>query len=104
MLSQLLREAIQTVGIEGVSAGVLALLLAVALYARHLGRAGSVAVSAGSTVRHDLQVVAVVLALLLVLGVASLDVARARELAATIGRRLANLPVEEWVTLLGGSA
>ncbi|NHN59827.1 MULTISPECIES: hypothetical protein [Halorussus] len=97
MLAEIVREAVRAFGVQGVSAGVLALLVAVALYAHKLGSAGSKAVHAGSTVRHDLQVVALVLAGLLVLGVATLDVARARELAGVIGRRLAQLPVEQWV-------
>lgn len=98
MLSDLVREVVQAIGIEGVSAGVLALLVAVALYAHKAASTGQRVVHAGSTVQHDLKVVAVVLALLLVAGVLEgVDVARTRELLGLAGRRLADLPVERWL-------
>ena len=82
MLTELVRQGIQHVGLQGVSAGVLALLIAVALYAHKAANTGHRVVRAGSTATHDLKVVAVVLAALLALGVLEgVDTQRVQELA-----------------------
>jgi hypothetical protein len=80
ILRELLEPLLRALGVQGVSVVALAVLLSVALYAHKLSAVGGFAVSAGSTVRHDLQVVALVIAVMLFLGVASLDMARIQEL------------------------
>ena len=75
----LLAPLVRLIGLEGVGAGAL-LLVALALYAHKAASVGGVVVSGASTVRHDLQIVAVVLAVLLVLGVLSADPQRTQEL------------------------
>ena len=80
MIEGVARQAITALGIEGVSTVALVLLVSVALYAHKAASAGQKVVYVGSTVQHDLKVVAVVLTVLLVLGVATLDVQRGQEL------------------------
>ena len=80
MIEDLAREAITALGIEGVSTIALVLLVSVALYAHKAASAGQKVAHAGSTVQHDLKVVALVLTALLILGVATLDVQRGQEL------------------------
>lgn len=80
MLREFLRPVISALGIEGVSTVALVLLVSVALYAHKAASAGQRVAHAGSTLQHDLKVVALVLTGLLVLGVATLDVERGREL------------------------
>ncbi|WP_134671731.1 hypothetical protein [Halorussus marinus] len=92
MLAELVGRAVQMVGIEGASAGVLALLFAVALYSHKAATTGQQVAHAGSTVTHDMKVVALVLAGLLVLGVISMDVQRAQE----VGRRLTAFDWDKW--------
>jgi len=80
MFEEVASRVVRAIGIEGVSTVALVLLVSVALYAHKAASAGQRVASAGSTVQHDLKVVALVLAALLVLGVATLDVERGREL------------------------
>ncbi|EMA14502.1 hypothetical protein [Haloarcula marismortui] len=94
ILRELLEPLLRALGVQGVSVVALAVLLSVALYAHKISTVGGLAVSAGSTVRHDLQVVALVLAVLLFLGVASLDMARIQELIYLAQQRV------EWGALL----
>ena len=84
MLTELVRQTVQTLGIKGASAGVLALLVAVALYSHKAASAGHRLSSAGSTATHDLKVVALVLAGLLVVGVISMDLQRAQEVVRQV--------------------
>lgn len=98
MLTELIRQGIQHIGLEGVSAGVLALLLAVALYSHKMATTGHRIVHAGSTVTHDLKVVALVLAVLLGLGVLEgVDVQRTQELV----RRASEVNWIRWLERLG---
>ena len=97
---QLARQAIQAVGIEGVSTVALLVAVSVALYAHKASSAGQKVVYMGSTAQHDLKVVALVIAGLLVLGVLSADVQRSRELIHVLGQRLGQLPVERWLEQL----
>ncbi|EMA24643.1 hypothetical protein [Haloarcula argentinensis] len=94
VLRELLEPLLRALGVQGVSVVALAVLLSVALYAHKISTVGGLAVSAGSTVRHDLQVVALVLAVMLLLGVASLDLARIQELIYLAQQRV------EWADLL----
>lgn len=83
MIQDLARQAITALGIKGVSTVALVLLVSIALYAHKASAAGRRVVYVGSTVTHDLKVVAIVLTALLVLGVATLDVQRGQELLHT---------------------
>lgn len=94
ILRELLEPLLRALGVQGVSVVALAVLLSVALYAHKISTVGGLALSAGSTVRHDLQVVALVLAVMLFLGVASLDMARIQELIYLAQQRV------EWGALL----
>jgi hypothetical protein len=86
MLTELARQAIQHVGLQGVSAGVMALLVAVALYTHKAASTGQRVVHVGSTATHDLKVVAIVLAVLLALGVLEgVDTQRVQELGRQLG-------------------
>jgi hypothetical protein len=99
MLTELARQSIQHVGLTGVSAGVLALLVAVALYSHKAASTGHRVVHAGSTVSHDVKVVALVLAGLLALGVLEgVDTQRVQELA----RRLGEINWSHWADRLRG--
>ena len=80
MIRELLQPVISALGIRGVSTVALVLLVSVALYAHKAASAGQKVAHAGSTVQHDLKVVALVLTALLILGVATLDIHRGREL------------------------
>ncbi|WP_311170653.1 hypothetical protein [Halobellus ordinarius] len=80
MFRNFARQAITALGIKGVSTVALVLLISIALYAHKASAAGRKVVYAGSTVTHDLKVVAIVLTVLLVLGVATLDIQRGQEL------------------------
>ena len=97
IVQQLAREAITTLGLEGVSTVALLVAVSVALYAHKASSAGRKVVYMGSTAQHDLKVAALVIAGLLVLGVLSADVQRSRELIHVVGQRLAQLPVEQWI-------
>ncbi len=94
ILRELLEPLLRALGVQGVSVVALAVLLSVALYAHKLSTVGGIALSAGSTVRHDLQIVALVLVGMLLLGVVSLDMARIQELIALAQQRV------EWSYLL----
>jgi hypothetical protein len=86
LLTDVIRQGVQWAGIEGVRAGVLALLVAVALYSHKAASTGHRVVLAGSTVTHDLKVVAVVLAVLLALGVLEgVDTQRVQKLGRQLG-------------------
>lgn len=98
MLAELVRQAVEMVGLQGVSAGVLALLFAVALYSHKAATAGQQVAHAGSTATHDLKVVALVLAGLLVLGVISMDVQRAQEVA----HQLTSFDWGRWLSRVSG--
>lgn len=101
MLTELVRQAVHAVGIQGVSAGVLALLVAVALYSHKAASTGHRVVHAGSTATHDVKVVALVLAVLLVLGVLEgVDVHRTQQLVQRLGRWIAQLPIQRWLEQL----
>lgn len=80
MIENLVGPLLRQFGITGVSVSVLALLVAVALYARRAASVGGLVVGTASTVRHDVMVVSLVLALLLVIGLFEADMARGREL------------------------
>ncbi|MFB6091621.1 MAG: hypothetical protein ABEK02_01275 [Haloquadratum sp.] len=80
MIRDLARQAITALGIEGVSTVALVLLISIALYAHKASTAGRRVVGVGSTIQHDAKVVALVLTVLLVLGVATLDVQRGQQL------------------------
>jgi hypothetical protein len=80
LLLPLLERALDVVGIEGVSAMVLFALLLVATWAHRAAKWGSRVAGASSTATHDLKVTAVILAALLLLGVASIDVERSMQL------------------------
>ena len=81
ILRDLLEHGVRAIGIQGVSTVVLVGLLSVALYVHKLSTVGGLVVTTGGTVAHDLKVIALVLALLLVAGVISADVGRAQEIA-----------------------
>ncbi|SDY40170.1 hypothetical protein [Halobellus clavatus] len=80
MFADLARQAVTALGIKGVSTVALVLLVSIALYAHKAASAGQKVVYVGSTLQHDLKMVAIVLTVLLVLGVATLDVQRGQEL------------------------
>ena len=94
MIRGLLDQAVQVLGLEGGSTAVLVLLVSLALYAHKASKVGRVAVTAGSTASHDLKVVALVLAVLLVLGVISADVQRGQELFRLAGQ---HVRPEQWL-------
>lgn len=94
-LRTLLEPAIRAVGIEGVSIGILLPLLAVALYAHKVSTVGGAVVGVGSTLTHDLKVVALILAAGLVLGVISLDPGRLSEVVQMFQRELAQAQLLE---------
>ncbi|QHS17779.1 hypothetical protein GWK26_11830 [haloarchaeon 3A1-DGR] len=70
---------VDALGLTGVSTAALA-LLAVALYAHRAATVGSMAVSTGRVVTHDLKMISLVLALMMLVGVISVDPARAQQL------------------------
>lgn len=80
VLEGLAQQAVSALGIKGVSTVALVLLVSIALYAHKASTAGRRVAGAGSTMAHDAKVVAIVLTALLVLGVATLDIDRGREL------------------------
>lgn len=88
MIRGLLEQAVQTLGLEGVSTAVLLVLVSLVLYTHKASKAGGVVVSTGSTVAHDLKVVALVLAALLVAGVITADVQRGQELLRLAGQHV----------------
>lgn len=102
MLTELVRQAIQHAGITGVSTGVLTLLVVVALYSHSVASTGHRAAHLGSTMAHDVKIIAIVLAVLLVLGVIEgVDVQRGRELWQLLGQWLADLPLGRWLEKAG---
>jgi len=80
MIERIVRQVLAEVGVQGVSTVAVVLLVSMALYAHKVSKVGGMAVGVGGTVTHDLKVLAVALAGLLLLGVASLDMGRASEL------------------------
>ncbi|MBO4248418.1 hypothetical protein IL252_11390 [Halomicrobium sp. IBSBa] len=80
ILRDLLEHGVRAIGIQGVSTVVLVGLLSVALYVHKLSAVSGLVVNTGGTVAHDMKVIALVLALLLVAGVISADVGRAQEI------------------------
>ena len=81
----LVREFLQAVGLEGISAIGLVALLSVALYTHRAAAVGGTVVGTAATVGHDIKVVSVTLAILLVLGVIAVNPARAMELFHSAG-------------------
>ncbi|WP_132060240.1 hypothetical protein [Halorussus amylolyticus] len=97
MLAEIVRQAVQMFGLQGVSAGVLALLFAVALYSHKAASTGQRVVHVGSTVTHDVKIVALVLAALLVLGVIEgVNIQRTEELV----RRVGEIDWSRWIAEL----
>ncbi|WP_256288786.1 hypothetical protein [Halobellus inordinatus] len=80
MIEGIAGRAITALGLKGVSTVALVLLVSVLLYTHKAATAGQRVVHAGSTIQHDLKVIALVLTVLLVLGVATIDIERGREL------------------------
>jgi hypothetical protein len=78
------RILLERLGLEGVSALVLVVLLSFALYTHKAARVGGKAATVGSTAAHDLKVVALVLLVLLILGVIQADVARTQQILSSV--------------------
>ena len=97
MIEAFVTELLARFGVRGVSTVALLLLVSLALYAHKASKVGAKAVTVGSTASHDAKVVAVVLAGLLVLGVLSADVDRAREVARMVGQ---HIRPEQWLETL----
>lgn len=76
----LVRDVLRTAGLEGVSAVGLVALLSFALYTHRAAAVGGTMVGTASTVGHDIKVVSLTLAGLLVLGVIGLHPDRAVQL------------------------
>lgn len=93
MIESFVQRALAQFGIEGVSAVALLALVSVALYAHKASRVGGAAVGLGGMVVHDAKAVAIALAVLLLLGVVSMDVER----AGTLAHQAASV---DWMTLL----
>ena len=79
-LLPIVRDTLQRAGLEGISAIGLLTLLAVAMYTHRAASVGGTLAGTASTIGHDLKVVSLTLAVLLVLGVIALNPARAMEL------------------------
>jgi hypothetical protein len=74
------RWLLEQLGVEGVSAVAVVVLLAAYIYSRRAAAMGGKAVSTAGSAGSYLRAFALLLLVLLIAGVASLDVARAAEL------------------------
>jgi len=81
MIESIVCQVLVELGVRGVSTVAVVVLVSMALYAHKASKVGGMAVGVGGTVTHDLKVLAVTLAALLLLGVASVDIERATDLA-----------------------
>lgn len=95
MLEDIAARLFAAIGIKGVSTVVLVLLVSMALYVHKAATVGSTVVTLGSTVQHDLKVIALVLLLLLLGGVIHADPGRAQELIMLGQQQLAELRLLE---------
>jgi apolipoprotein N-acyltransferase len=99
LLLPILDGLLDTIGVEGVSAMVLFALLLVATWAHRAAKWGGRVAGASSTATHDLKVTAVILAALLLLGIASIDVERSMQLASVATRELGSV-ASEWLPIV----
>ena len=80
MILPFVRDLLDAAGLGGVSAVTLLALLSIALYVHKAHRVGGTVTGTASTIGHDLKVVAIALAVLLVLGVVAINPDRGVEL------------------------
>ena len=88
---EIARTALSRLGIRGVSALTLVVLVSLGLYAHKAAKYGGKVAYAGGRAAHEAKVIAGVLVVLLVAGVISADVERARTLVETAGRQIGPL-------------
>lgn len=86
LLLPLIRDVLEAVGLEGISVIGLVALLSIALYTHRAAAMGGSLVGTASTVGHDLKVISLTLAVLLILGVIGLHPDRAMQLVDQFGR------------------
>ncbi len=79
MIEDLARAGLDLLGVQGVSVSVVALLLVAYLYTGKAAMAGGVVVGGASRTASYAKAVVAVLLFLLLLGVVSVDVARAQQ-------------------------
>lgn len=84
-LEPLVRELLNTVGLGGVSATGLMVLILIALYSHRATAVGGTLVGTAGLVAHDIKMISLTLAVLLVLGVIAVNPARAMELIHSAG-------------------
>ena len=89
------RTLLDRLGVEGVSAVTVLVLLGIYLYARRASRWGRAAVYRAGNAGEHVQVATLLLLVLLLLGVLSADLDRARELIQT-GVRMLPTEVLPW--------
>ena len=80
LIASIVRSVLRQLGFKGVSVMALVVLLLVAMYVHRLASVGGTVVKTSSTAAHDVKIIAVVLALLLVAGVFKAQPARAQSL------------------------